>query len=134
VVAEVKDTYTVICERSGGWWAVHVRELPGVFTQVRRLDQAESVARDAIAMFEGRRAESFAIDVDAVPPAGTGKVVGRARRARVEAEAARSAASDATIAAAAALIRGGLTVRDAGMLLGLSHQRIAQVIRSRIEA
>ena len=129
----MKDTYTVICERAGGWWAVHVRERPGVFTQVRRLDQAEEMARDAIAMFEGRRADSFTIEVDAVPPSGTGKVVGRARHARAEAEAAQSAASEATVAAALALVRGGLTVRDAGMLLGLSHQRIAQVIRSQIE-
>ena len=37
-------------------------------------------------------------------------------------------------AAAVALVRDGLTVRDAGMLLGLSHQRIAQVIRSQSEA
>jgi predicted RNase H-like HicB family nuclease len=129
----MNDTYTVVCERSDGWWAIRVRELPGVFTQVRRLDQAEAMARDAIAMFERRKADSFAVEVSAVPPSGTTKVVTRARRAREEAEAAQSVASDATMAAAVALVRGGLTVRDAGMLLGLSHQRIAQVIRSRVE-
>ena len=128
------STYTVVCERSGGWWAVRVRELPGVFTQVRRLDQAEAMARDAIAMFERRRADSFAIEVIAIPPSGTARVVTRARRARVEADEAQTVASGATTDAAVALVRGGLTVRDAGMLLGLSHQRIAQVIRAQIEA
>ena len=130
----MNGTYKVICERSGGWWAIRVQELPGVFTQVRRLDQVEAMARDAIAMFERRKADSFDIEIVAVPPSGTTRVVTRARRARADAEEAQSVASEATIAAAVTLVRGGLSVRDVGVLLGLSHQRIAQMIRSNVAA
>ena len=134
MVANVTDTYHVVCERSDGWWAIRVQELPGVFTQVRRLDLAEGMARDAISTFQQRRADSFAVEVIAVPPSGTARVVTRARRAREDAEAAHSVASEVTVAAAVALVRGGLTVRDAGLLLGLSHQRIAQLIKARVQA
>lgn len=48
--------YRVRAVRSGGWWAITVPELPGVFSQARRLDQVEPMAREAIA---------FLLDVDA---------------------------------------------------------------------
>ena len=38
---------TAVCTRSGGWWAVEVPEIPGLFTQARRLDQVEDMVRDA---------------------------------------------------------------------------------------
>ena len=45
-----KRTYTVQARRSGGWWALTVPGLPGVHSQVRRLEQAEGMIRDAIAL------------------------------------------------------------------------------------
>jgi predicted RNase H-like HicB family nuclease len=42
-------TYTARARRVGDWWAIDVVEFPGIFTQVRRLEQAEAMARDAIA-------------------------------------------------------------------------------------
>jgi predicted RNase H-like HicB family nuclease len=51
-------TYTIEARRSGSWWALTVPELPGVHSQVRRLEQAEAMITDAIAL---------AFDVD---PAG----------------------------------------------------------------
>ena len=42
VVAEVT--------RSDEWWAVQVPELPGVFTQARRLEQVPEMVRDAVAL------------------------------------------------------------------------------------
>ena len=41
---------TAIAERSDGWWAVDVPELPGLFTQARRLDQIDGMVRDAAQM------------------------------------------------------------------------------------
>jgi predicted RNase H-like HicB family nuclease len=49
VVQEV-NTYTAVCRRSGSWWAIGVRELKGVHTQARRLDQVAAMAREAIAL------------------------------------------------------------------------------------
>jgi predicted RNase H-like HicB family nuclease len=47
---EEVNTYTAVCRRSGNWWAISVRELKGVHTQARRLDQVADMARDAIAL------------------------------------------------------------------------------------
>lgn len=33
--------------RSDGWWAVSVPDVPGLFTQARRLDQVEGLVREA---------------------------------------------------------------------------------------
>ncbi|MBI2763241.1 MAG: hypothetical protein HYX54_05760 [Chloroflexi bacterium] len=41
----------VAAERDDNRWLLRVAGLPGVFSQVRRLDQAEGMARDAIAAF-----------------------------------------------------------------------------------
>ena len=42
--------FRVRAVRSGNWWSITVPELPGVFSQVKRLDQVEAMAREAIAM------------------------------------------------------------------------------------
>jgi hypothetical protein len=42
----------------------------------------------------------------------------------------RRSAIQLTRRAAERLVEKGLTVRDAGVLLGVSHQRIAQLVRS----
>ena len=42
--------YTVEARRSGNWWALTVAGLPGVHSQVRRLEQAPTMIIDAIAL------------------------------------------------------------------------------------
>lgn len=46
----MERAFTAVCRRSGRWWAVSIRELTGVHTQARRLDQVVEMARDAIAL------------------------------------------------------------------------------------
>ena len=123
-----KPRYTAVCERAERWWAVRVEELPGVFTQVRRLDQAEAMARDAIAQLLGVPGTAFEVDVQPVVPADLRRLVAEARTARSRSEQASAAAATATRTAAEELVRRGLTLREAGVLLGLSHQRIAQLV------
>ena len=36
--------------RSDGWWAISVDEIPGLFTQARRLDQVADMVRDAASL------------------------------------------------------------------------------------
>jgi hypothetical protein len=55
--------------RSGRWWAISVPELKGVHTQARRLDQAEAMAREAIALMLD--ADPAAIRVAGIPVRGT---------------------------------------------------------------
>ena len=122
-------TFAVRAQRSGRWWALDVPELSGVFSQVRRLDQAEAMARDAIAAmldldpasFDVEIAPSFAPDVKALLDS-----VCRARQALDEAQ--RTAAAAVQHAATVLTHEDGFSMRDAGRALGISHQRVAQIL------
>jgi hypothetical protein len=116
-----------MAERSGGWWAVRVRELPGVFTQARRLDQVESMVRDALAAYLDTDPRSFEVGLVEVLPDAMAEEVRRARQARERASRTQADADTALRKAAAGLVRGGLTVRDVGRVLGISPQRVSQL-------
>jgi hypothetical protein len=121
--------YTVIARRIGSWWALDVEGLPGVHTQVRRIDQADEMTRDAIAGVLDISPDSFEIIVAPEVPATVRTMVDEATKARSQAAQAQDAAAQLTRDAARRLVDEGLTVRDAGVLLGVSHQRIAQLVR-----
>ena len=126
-----RPTYRAIAERSGDWWALHVLELPGVFTQARRLDLAEGAVSDAIAAFLGTLPRAFDVEIlPSLPPEIEARLE-EVRALRQEVERMERAAVDATDRLAQVLLERGLTVRDAGRLLGLSYQRVAQVAVSR---
>jgi len=124
-------TYTARCRRAGDWWAISVPELKGVNTQARRLEKVDAMVRDAIALFLDVPADSFDIKVEPILPRDLQKKVGRARKVRGEAEALQVEAVTVSAAVAADLVqRAHLTVRDAGRVLGISHQRIAQLLKA----
>jgi predicted RNase H-like HicB family nuclease len=130
VEAMSRKSYTARCERSGDWWSISVPELRGVHTQARRLEKAEAMVRDAIALFLDTSPESFDVKIEPVLPRDLQKKVGRARQARDEAETLQREAAIASAEVAADLVQNAhLTVRDAGRVLGLSHQRIAQLLK-----
>lgn len=125
-----RRTYTARCERSGDWWAISVPELRGVHTLARRLEKADITVRDAIALFLHVPRDSFDIKIEPVLSRDLQNKVGRARKARDDAEALQHEAALASADVAADLVRNAhLTVRDAGRVLGLSHQRIAQLLK-----
>jgi predicted RNase H-like HicB family nuclease len=124
------NRYTVRARRIGGWWALDVDEVQGVHTQVRRIDQAEAMARDAIAGVLNLRQSAFEVVVQPELPGQARALVAKATAARSSASRAQETASQLTREPARRLVEGeGLTVRDAGALLGVSHQRIAQLVR-----
>jgi len=130
MVEKVK-TYTARCQHSGDWWAISVPELKGVNTQARRLEKAEAMARDAFALFLDVPTDSFEVTVEPILPRELQKKVGRAKKIRGEAAEVQAEAASASAAVAVDLVRGAhLTVRDAGRVLGLSHQRIAQLLKA----
>ena len=116
---------TATATRSGGWWAVEVPDVPGAFTQARRLEQIPAMAADAVEMLTGERVD----EVEVVP------ILPDAERERVEewrtistqaAELAERAARESR-ALVAQLRAEGLSVRDVGELLGVSSQRVSQL-------
>jgi predicted RNase H-like HicB family nuclease len=133
MVAKVKTkkTYSARAVRSGDWWAITIPGLKGVHSQARRLDQAEPMAREAISLFLDVPGDSFEVMVMPVLPAEVQADVDRARSVRGEADELQREAATATARAARRLVKGArLTVREAGQILGVSHQRIAQLLHS----
>ncbi|MBO0687461.1 MAG: transcriptional regulator [Candidatus Dormibacteraeota bacterium] len=125
----VRTTYTAVCQRSQGWWAIRVSEVPGAFSQARRLDQVERMVRDVVSLALEVPPESFDVRIEARLPVEIQDAIKRANDRRREAEVAVAEANLSTEAAADLLVkREGLTMRETGQLLGLSHQRIAQLL------
>ena len=124
------NRHTVRARRVGKWWALDVDGVAGAHTQVRRLDQADEMAHDAIAGVLEVAPDSFDVVVTPVVPASVRALVDEATQARSQAAQAQDSAAQLTRRAAERLVEEGLTVRDAGVLLGVSHQRIAQLVRS----
>ncbi len=121
-----RKTYRVSAEREPGWWYVRVEEI-GHSTQAKRLDRVEHMARDLIAFAEDLPADSFDIELK-VAVGSAQAALDEALAARSEAEASQRAAQESTRAAAVALREVGMPLRDIGRLLGLTHQRISQLV------
>lgn len=128
VAMTTRKTYTALAERGGGWWAVTVPELRGVFTQARRLANVEPMARDAIALFLDIEMDAFDIDVREVLDPAVDALVAEAIQARSDALEHQRIAAAKSREAVTTLDRLGLPQRDIGRLLNLSHQRVAQLL------
>jgi hypothetical protein len=123
----VRKTYAVDVRRSGRWWAIAVPELRGVFSQARRLADVEPMARGAIAAVLDVPPRSC--DVVLRPNLGDRleRLVSEARESRAAAHEAQFAAADRSVRAIRSLQKAGVPLRDAGELLGISHQRASQM-------
>ena len=129
VTGDEPRSFRVRVVRSGNWWAITVPELPGVFSQARRLDQVEEMACEAIAMMLDVSTEQIGrIEPDIEPPAVAADVIETMHSALATARAANGEATAARREAAQLLRQAGLPMRDVGHLLGISHQRVSQIL------
>lgn len=113
---------TARCERSDGWWAVEVPELPGLFTQARRLDQVAGMVRDAARMLDVKVGE---VNVEPVMDEATARLLRELFDAKGEAKAAQERASKIMRETVSMLRSDGLTVRDVAAVTGVSPQRVS---------
>lgn len=123
-------TYRVRYARDDeGWWYASVPEVPGCHTQGRSLHQARNRIREALSLWvDDAESARFAEDIDL--PQEARRAIARVRTAKDTAERERGRAAEATTRAARLLTgRLGLSVRDAAELLGLSHQRVQQLVQ-----
>jgi len=116
--------YAVTYERDeAGWWVASITDVPGCHTQGRTFAQTRSRIAEALELAVGDISTAVLID-SFKPPA----VERRVRKAR-EASALVARAQESVRDAARSLTRELKTsVRDAGDILGLSHQRIQQLL------
>jgi predicted RNase H-like HicB family nuclease len=122
-------SYTIRYERAGGgFWLATVKEIDGCLTQGRSIDQARKRIREALSLFVKDWKSAELIDEVKVDGA-TRRAIRRLRS--LQAIAARTQADAAATARelARALVRDeGMSVRDAGEVLGISFQRVAQLV------
>ncbi|MGW7249818.1 type II toxin-antitoxin system HicB family antitoxin [Streptomyces decoyicus] len=122
--------YRVTARRAGDWWALEVPDLPGVFSQAKRLDKADEAAREAIAVMLDVEIEDVEVEIEPVLPKEAVQALRAAEKAEKDAEDARKAAQKAMQEAAATLTES-LSQRDAGRVLGVSFQRVSQLLKAR---
>ena len=130
MVATVRPRYTAVAERDGAWWAITVPEVDGVFSQARRLDRVESMARDAISLMLEIPLESFDVDVVENHDPPTQEVIDDIIAARETVAAMKRETGTRTRDAVLALHESGYPQRDIGRMVGISHQRVAQLLAS----
>ena len=123
--------YTAIFEREeSGSWLARIPSIRGCQTYGRTLEQARTRLREALGLWIDRP-EDAVIEEAIRLPADLRAAVQRSRRTRKRAERERENAQEQTRAAAEALVDEGVSLRDAGELLGLSHQRVQQLVQAR---
>lgn len=116
-------------ERDGSWWALSAK-VGGreIWTQCRRLDQAERVLREAVEMSLGRSVPQGALSLDILLDERSHSIIEKTLRATAAAATAQRVASEESRRAVRDLRAEGFTVRDCAELLGVSPTRISQLL------
>ena len=100
-----------------------------MFSQARRLDQVEDRAREALALLlDIPESEVGKLDVQVILPASAEAILEELTAAQAVADEAVSDTARIRPADAQALRGEGLTLRDIGHLLGVSDQRVHQML------
>ena len=109
-------------------WLVHIKDLEGCQTYGRTIRQAAARIREALAAWLNKNPEELVITAEL--PREVALLASKVSQARDDAERAGSKAQEATIEAARRLAEMGVSRRDAADLLGISHQRVQQLLAS----
>ncbi len=123
-------SYRAVFERDeSGAWLARVPGVRGCHTYGRTLDQARRRLREALALWVDD-ADAAELDEEVRLPADVRSSLRKYEAARRRVEQERAKAQTCTTEATGVLVgRFGLSFRDAGELLGLSHQRVQQLVR-----
>lgn len=124
--------YEVTAKRWAKGWELHITDV-GV-TQVRTLNDAEDMARDYIgSLLDIPDADIPAIDVEITPelPAELAARVTAAKTAVRSAEENRKAAAVFQRDVARELKDAGLTQGETAVILGVSPQRVSQLLKEK---
>ena len=135
MAAELTDVYEYEIHQEGCSWVVRIPGL-GLTTQARNLRETDRMAKSVIALhldadpssFEVRKANIIGL------PGSVAEDVQRATDERGSLAAAQAASATAPTRAGVELVHIGVPLRDAGYLLGISHQRVVQPLEASSDA
>lgn len=120
--------YTAHVQPVGRLWHIEVPAVERV-TQARSAREIATMAADLIEAMTDGPVRADEIDVIYELPSDVQQHIERAQTARAEEERARRTANQEQKAAAQMLSSLGFSRRDTGAVLGISHQRVQQLIR-----
>jgi hypothetical protein len=128
---EPMKTHEVRVTRDGRWWMIEIPELDGL-TQARRLDEVESMAREYIAVTLDVPLSTVAVSVSDIEVDGQDLLASKAIVAalREQARELEEAVAAVSRALATVLTDAKVPLRDIGQMLGVSHQRVSQIVGS----
>ena len=115
-------------DRESDAWLVRIQGIPGCHAYGRTLRQAEGRIREALAAWLDRDPDG--LEISSEWPPELEDVATKVSEARRNAAASAQAAGVATAKAAKKLDRMGLSRRDTAEVLGISHQRVQQLLAS----
>lgn len=122
------DTYDARVYREGKWWMVEVPAIDGL-TNTRRFSEVELMARELIAVTLNVPLSQVAVRIDSIAVGrDIAKDIANVQHARQRAAEAETAANQQTKALAEELVRADVPLRDVGAVVGLSYQRIHQLV------
>ena len=124
-------TYEVEVTREGRWWMIEIPGLDGL-TQARRLDEVEKMAREYIAVTVDVPISQVAVSISGIEVAGqdvleTKSLVDDLRK---HAKQLDELVAELTREFASALSDASVPVRDVSTMLGVSHQRVSQLVQA----
>ena len=125
-------TYTVDLEhQADGWWIARVQNVKGVHSNGRSIDEALRRVREALTL-----AVDDADEAELLPnvklPSNVRALIQRQAAAKERAERESIVATELRVEAASKLVNDlGLSLRDAGQLLGVSHAMVSKTLRPR---
>jgi predicted RNase H-like HicB family nuclease len=123
-------TYTVTARRTGDWWALEVPDVPGAYSQCKRLEQAPDLAREAIALVLDKDDADIDVTVEPQLPAEMTELVDSIHQAREAMEKMVREVQQVQVTAIHDLVNQcHLSYRDVGQIVGISHQRVSQVLK-----
>jgi predicted RNase H-like HicB family nuclease len=118
-----------------GNWLAGLDEIPQIHTFGKTLGKARENLVDALAQWLGKHVLDVQASIELVPsvslPPQIQEAIDLVKGAKEIADAVVRELNDLTAAAALALVDDGhLSVRDAAGMLGISHQRVHQIVSS----
>lgn len=127
-MAEVK-TYHAEVTRDGRFWLIRIPEI-GRSTQALRYKDLPAMASELIEIMEGIGSEDYDLHLKVKLPSSVEDHLARAEVLREEADRKKAEAAAESRAAVRELLAEGLSQREAGEILGLSFQRVNQLVNS----